>query len=256
MPSGIQQRIRDQYYSRKLSRSSIEDEPELVVARLLVQKGHTALDIGANYGLFAKFLSEAVGRSGRVYSFEPVPTMFQTLSRNLSGSAYSNVTCFGEAVSEGTGRAHIEVPTWEDGSPNFYEASLEGGSTGNTERIMIPTVSIDDFVEREGIEKIDFIKCDVEGHEIAAIKGARRTLETHRPTIFLEVNQSLVDTEHGQAVAGLIASLGYEIHVLDGLAIRKWTPDFPATVNYILFPGKTASVSKGGTMAGATTAAV
>ena len=238
LPAPLQQHLRKRHYLKKLQDAAISDEPELGVVPALVRDGDVVFDIGANFGLFTRFLSEAVGSSGRVFSFEPTPDMFAVLSHSTRQLGMSNVSCCNLALSDHPGRATMSIPIRGDGSRNHYEASLEPGvadQSGEVESFTTEVVTLDGFVESRAIERVDFIKCDVEGHEIAVLRGARKLIARDRPTILLEVNEPLHEPGHGRDVKEFIEGIGYRINTFEE---GRVTPlrDGDVRVNYVLFP--------------------
>jgi len=234
LPGPLQSTIRKRHYLRKLKAASLEDEPELASIALLTKPGDTVVDIGANFGLFTRFLSESVGERGRVYAFEPTPEMFAVLGFVRDRLNLTNTTLWSRALSDRAGSAEIRVPVRDDGTLNLYESTLDAdGGAGPSLAHAIATTTLDAFCEEETISKVDFIKCDVEGHEIAVLNGARETLRRHRPTILLEVNEPLDRAGHGSEVRELVAELGYEIFTYRDGSIAPWSPG-ETFVNYVL----------------------
>lgn len=234
LPLGLQSLLRRFHYARKLRRARLSDEPDLALIGLLTKPGDVVLDIGANFGLFTRFLSESVGDRGRVYAFEPTEDMYVVLAHNCTSLGLKNVRSFRTALSDRCGSSHMHIPQREDGSLNHYEASLaaEGGS-GRT--VVVETCTLDDFCRQQELERIDFIKCDVEGHELEVLAGARRTLRQHRPTLLIEVNEPLDGGGHGSRVLERIRDLDYEVHHLCEGGLRPWKPG-ETNVNYVLKP--------------------
>lgn len=236
LPQSLQQRLRDSHYSSKLRAAKITDEIDLGVIDLVAQPGDTVMDIGANFGLFTRFLSERVGAKGSVFSFEPTETMSRVLNHNVETLKLENVETSAYALSDRKGSAQIKVPLHSDHSPNYYEASLcavEKSDAGEIDTI--ETTTVDAFCDAKALESLSFIKIDVEGHEIAVLNGARITLEKFRPTILLEVNEPLDEEGHGRKVRDLIGFLGYEINVFENGEIRK-REEGEFLVNYVLIP--------------------
>lgn len=124
LPQGLQQRIRDSHYLSKPKSACLTDEVDLGVIAELVKKGDTMMDIGANFGLFTRFLSEQVGEEGKVYSFEPTAAMSRILNHNVDSLNLENVETSSCALSDKVGTAQISMPLHNNHSPNYYEASL------------------------------------------------------------------------------------------------------------------------------------
>ena len=236
MPARIQKGLRKRHYLKKLRDATLDGEPELGVVPVLVSKGDVVFDIGANFGLFTRFLSEAVGTGGQVFSFEPTPDMFAVLSNSSRKLGFGNVRCLNLAVSDHPGQATMSIPIRDDGSRNHYEASLETGANGgDADSFTAEMVTLDGFCEAHHVERVDFIKCDVEGHEISVLRGAREMLAKYRPAILLEVNEPLHVAGHGADVRAVIEEIGYEVSVFDqGRLTPLQAGD--VRVNYVLLP--------------------
>jgi FkbM family methyltransferase len=228
LPDRLQSALRRIHYRRKLARARLTDEPDLAAIGLLTKPGDT---------VFTRFLSESVGANGRVFSFEPTADMFSVLAHNCSQLGLANTSVHRTALSDRTGTSAMVIPVRDDGSLNHYEASLaygnEGGLDGKT--ITVETSTLDDFCAHHGIGKIDFIKCDVEGHELEVLEGARETLLHHRPTLLIEVNDPLDAGGHGSMVLKKVRELGYEALTLQDGSLKAWEPG-EVCVNYVLRP--------------------
>lgn len=235
LPERVQKYLRRLHFRRKLQAARMTDEPDLAVIPLLTKAGDVVFDLGANFGLFTRFLSESVGHGGRVYAFEPTRDMFGVLDSNCRALGLENTVRVCTALSDRTGTAEMVVPQREDGTLNHYEASLDAQASANGRSESVSTSTLDDYCSHHGVERVDFIKCDVEGHELAVLEGARRTLLHHRPTLLLEVNCPLDSGGHGAAVLDMVRSLDYEVHTLTAAGLQAWKPGEVA-VNYVLKP--------------------
>ena len=237
LPDPIQTALRKLHYRRKLQRARLGDEPDLAAIGLLTKPGDFVFDLGANFGLFTRFLSESVGAQGRVFSFEPTGDMFGVLSNNCSRLGLSNTHLFRTALSDHSGVSEMRIPVREDGTLNHYEASLAavGGSSASSKTVSVETRTFDDFCTDHLIDRVDFIKCDVEGHELEVLEGARRTLLHHRPTLLIEVNEPLDAGGHGTRVFEKVREFDYEVLTLSDGQLQPWQPG-QVSVNYILKP--------------------
>lgn len=157
---------------------------EISIFRSLVRKGDTVFDIGANTGQYLCLFSTLVGRDGSVHGFEPIPPTFETLRKNAELHAKSSEVFLNNvAVGEKEGVVKMSVP---DG--RFTEASMaplgEGGQNIDFDNCRV--ITLDDYVKRGGVEKVSLIKCDVEGAELLAMKGAIGLIKRDHPILFLE----------------------------------------------------------------------
>lgn len=167
------------HYANMLRKSSGEEEPELAVLRQVVRPGDYVLDLGANFGRYTYHLSRLVGPSGRVFSMEPIPSTFEVLNSNVHKLGLGNVSCLNQAASDSAGFVRMEVPEYETGWKNFYEARIV--SNGGT----IRCITLDErFI---GLPRLDFIKCDVEGHEFQVLRAAKEVIQKFRPKWLIEI---------------------------------------------------------------------
>ncbi len=237
LPERLLSALRRLHYRRKLAKARLTDEPDLAAIALLTKSGDTVFDLGANFGLFTRFLSESVGTTGRVFSFEPTADMFSVLENNCSHLGLLNTSIHRTALSDRTGVSEMVIPVREDGSLNHYEASLApaeeicaGGKT-----VVVETCTLDDFCAHHSVGNVAFIKCDVEGHELEVLEGARKTLLHHRPTLLIEVNDPLDAGGHGSQVLAKVRELDYEVMTLNNGSLKPWEPG-EVCVNYVLRP--------------------
>ena len=139
-----------------------------------VEAGDVILDLGAFNGNSSIALSRPAGDEGKVYAFEPNPVMQEILARNLTKMNCTNV----EIIPRGAGEAS-----------NVLKFTIKGAASrfdpfGDVD-VQIGTV--DDFVAERGLSKVDFIKLDVEGFEMPALRGATSTIRTFRPKLAISV---------------------------------------------------------------------
>lgn len=154
--------------------------------RSAVRPGTVALDVGANVGSYSVLLGQWVGAGGRVYAFEPAHGVFDGLARHVALNHLQHVVRpVAAAVGDHDGVARLTI------SPTAGESRLAAPSDAGAEE-GVAVVSIDRFCARERIEP-DFIKIDVEGWELAALRGARETIGRRRNTLslFVEMHPSV-----------------------------------------------------------------
>jgi alpha-maltose-1-phosphate synthase len=193
--------------------------------RRSLRPGAVALDIGANLGSYALLFGQWVGSTGRVYAFEPVPEIRAALERHIALNDLTGVVVpVAAAASDATGRAP------------FATSGLHGISRLATAHqpapLAVETITVDEFCAREAIRP-DFIKIDVEGAELAVIRGARNTLRAcgNELTVFVELHPSIwpVSDVTRESFETELASLGLEVEpptdgidpwLLEGVALR------------------------------------
>jgi FkbM family methyltransferase len=187
-------------------------EPENVhVPRLLPQNRRAvALDIGANNGVTTWLLSREFQV---VHGFEPNPQ----LAAELAAAAPRNVRVHQMAVSNKAGEAELLIPVSKGVTLSGW-GSLRGNlfdQFDQIQRVRVPTQTIDSFQ----FETVDFIKIDVEGHEMSVLEGGQKTIERCLPWLVVE---ALGDQQH--EVRAFLKPLGYEEQTLHSLTGRPGSP--------------------------------
>jgi FkbM family methyltransferase len=167
----------------------------------LVPPDAVIFDIGANIGYYSLTLAHQLGSRASFYSFEPNPPTLARFQRHIELNHLSNIHLQNVGLADHEGSAHVV-----ERSDNSGAATLrEGGS--------IQLVTLDGFVERHGVERIDFMKVDIEGFEQKMLAGARRTLARLRPIIQIELNPPAL-AKAGSSVPAVVEELrqaGYQL---------------------------------------------
>lgn len=194
--------------------------PEFRIIAQLMAPGDSAVDLGANFGWFTLFLSRTAGPTGTVFSLEPVPLNFDVLTGIVRALELRNVRCLPYAVSDTDGMRTIAVPAAGVGE-NLYEARVvEDGTAADGHRHAIPSRTMDSLFA-DASERITFVKCDIEGHELACLHGAGRFIERHRPAWLMEVWGDPDDASSaGGKTFAAMRTRGYVPYVLDGERLR------------------------------------
>jgi FkbM family methyltransferase len=170
-------------------------EPELDLIPRAVRAGETALDVGANYGLYSYHLSR-VPRV-RVYAFEPVPFTFRTLKLVARLLGFRGVKLIEKGCSDRAGRIAFTVPVQASGAMAAGQAYIGGRDDtregkekqvrwATTRDVSAEVVALDEFLPN--IEHLSLIKCDIEGAELLCFRGAQRLIGEHLPTVICEIN--------------------------------------------------------------------
>ncbi|MBN1359632.1 MAG: FkbM family methyltransferase [Sedimentisphaerales bacterium] len=172
-----------------------------------LRPGDVFYDIGANGGFLTLLGSKCVGPEGRVFSFEPLPENIRSIRSQLELNATENCAIVEAAVSDR--QSTIAFCGGKDTSTAHIVGTKEAEDGAVV--LSVDTTSLDDFVQRAA--KPDFIKMDVEGAELLALKGARQLLESDRPP------RMLIEF-HGEQLkqdsCALLCEYGYSFHSLDG----------------------------------------
>ena len=235
-PRSTIQFIKKRHYLRLLRTRLSEKEPELRVIRHLIKPGDTVIDIGANVGVYSKILSELVGPDGHVYSIEPFPSTFEILCYNVRKLRLDNVEPVNVAVSDAQRVVTMSLPYDSSGAETHYRASIvtNPAEKGGIETANVQATTIDSrFLSASG--KISFIKCDVEGHELACIKGATKFLARSRPAWLIEVSGEPDNTASAaHDVFKMLHDQGYSAWWYDSGKLRKRRPGDKSTNYFFL----------------------
>lgn len=140
-------------------------EPETV--RLFTSRlrpGLTVLDVGAHIGYFTLLAARGVGTTGKVYAFEPLPDNNRLLRRNVDANGFTaTVTVIDRAVTDQADHVRLHNSGRDAGTATLY---TEGGTA-----IDVETISLDGWASEQEWPRIDLIKMDIEGAEVAALRG-------------------------------------------------------------------------------------
>ncbi|AMA49679.1 MULTISPECIES: FkbM family methyltransferase [Flavobacterium] len=177
-------------------------EPELLLIHQLLQEDSIFVDIGTNKGIYL-YQAEKKIKTGKIFGFEPNESLVHYIQ-----PLFPKIKLFPLAVSSKTGTSILHIPKKENGLQDT-RASLENMGD-EVEKIEIKTITLDDWVSQNKIEKLDVVKIDVEGHEFDTIKGSKKVLEKLRPTFIIEI-----ELRHAhyriQEIFDFINSFDYEV---------------------------------------------
>ena len=192
---------------------ALSDRNERRILRQLIEPGMTVLDVGANIGIYTEFLAKLVGSSGRVVAFEPEQQNVERL--RTATQAYRQVEVVHAAVSDVSGSLKLYVADDLNVDHRSYAPAEERAC------VEVRAVSIDDFVAAQ--DHVDLIKMDIQGAELAALRGARRLLTSDSPALLLEYWPYGLRSagEDPQALLTELESLGYRIRTIEDLPVPE-----------------------------------
>jgi FkbM family methyltransferase len=202
LPVPWQHELRRVYFSREIKRRRfMTDEKEFALLDSFLGPGDWALDIGANVGHYTLRMAELVGPKGRVVAVEPVPDTFALLAANARLFRHENVSLLNIAASDRVAAVGIAIPQFADGLTNYYQARL----TATDDGLNVLALPIDALT----LPAVRLVKIDVEGHEMAVLRGMRALLERDHPVLIVETgSHETVDVlgDFGYAVERLAGS--------------------------------------------------
>lgn len=188
------------FYRRRIAQEARAGEPELALLAELAPRGGTAIDIGANQGIFA-FALAAI--ADRVVAIEPNPDYAWFARWMLRGRAEVREL----AISDRPGRASFYVPLSDEGMALHFAGSLKRTHTQfrHNKSYEVEVRTLDEL----GFGDVRFIKADVEGSEREVLDGARATIARDRPVMLLEL-LSGTHADPGAYTAAICESFGYD----------------------------------------------
>lgn len=180
---------------------------EARLIELLLDAGEVFWDIGANIGYFSLVAAAALKNSGQVVAFEPGKKAYERLRENVSLNPFNNILTYQVAVTDTEGEAVLYLTDdFADSSANLYHAG-----TAQTRQEVCPTVSLDKFQPDQGLPSPNFLKIDVEGAELAVLRGAARIIAHGLPLFLMEMeekNLAAAGTSRAE-IQKLLAASGY-----------------------------------------------
>ncbi|MBV8225053.1 MAG: FkbM family methyltransferase [Verrucomicrobia bacterium] len=178
----------DRWVALQAHRLKLMGAAEFEFFRTCAQPGSHIVDVGANQGLYTLALSRQVSQ-GRVYAFEPDPTLFATLKENVQRNCAQNVILFNAAAASRSAELFFRP-----GRFNRGDNRIVGDKLASSGAIQVNAVRLDDVIPHEGI---DLLKIDVQGYEMEVIQGAHQLMRANQNLlIFFEF------WPHGLTLAG------------------------------------------------------
>jgi len=209
-------------------------EPELKLIPHALKPGESALDIGANYGMYCYHLSRAAGPTGKVFGFEPIPFTFNVLSKVRRLLRLKNVQIFNHGCSNVPGEVEFNIPLQDSGGVSAGLAHIgtrqddhPGKETQvrwkSTRSVRANLIRLDDFLADKSLGDLTLVKCDTEGAELLVFKGAAGLLERYKPTVILEINPWYMEGFgfRVEELTELFAQYGYQLYRLVGEGHNK-----------------------------------
>lgn len=203
------------------------ERAELNLLNRLLSEESVFVDIGANFGLYSLVASQKITNSGKVICFEPFPKNYAALKKNISLNSKSNIISENIALGDKKDELSLYYQPNEKNlgivSANFME---------NSKTIEVDVMSLDEYVNENGIDKIDFIKIDVEGFENQVIVGMKKTLELFSPMILIEIfDEGSINSNHHNA-HDYLTRIGYSKYYIDDFGNLSSENTNPNRKNY------------------------
>ena len=187
-----------------------------------LKPGDVVFDLGAYSSLTSIAFAKAVGPTGRVLALEPDPMNFKASQYNVESNrrfnGLDNITLIPAAVADQPGVLKLS----SEGAMGSPLTSIVGKHRGTV--VDVECVTLADLVRSHGIERVDFIKIDIEGSELLVLLGAGEFLARHRPRLIIEPHY--IDGKiTSEAIKPFLEGLGYSCEIIDqpGLSLPLLT---------------------------------
>ena len=186
----------------------------------LLRSGYTCVDIGANLGYFSLPMSKIVGEGGKVYSVEPVQAFREVLEANLRRFSASNVEVMPYALGENDGEEVAMATPIVDGVVRHGRTEIvdsdKGGGNIHAKHTAVMRRPQSLFSQ---LDRLDFIKCDVEGYETKIMPQLLPLVRSFRPLMEIEIDP----VEHKREIIAVLSEEGYSPFFLDGWKLSAFS---------------------------------
>ncbi|MBN1567276.1 MAG: FkbM family methyltransferase [Acidobacteria bacterium] len=176
------------------------------------KNGDIVVDAGARIGTFSAKISAAVGETGRIIAIEPESRSFACLQKNITANCLHNVIPIQKALW--SGKQSMRLYLSADGSAHSAFCDAFYGSTG--ESVPVEAEALDNILESLGIGAADFIKMDIEGAEVEALKGMRNTLKSY-PEMAIAAYHPVKGFFAHTVITPQLEQLGFTTSFADGI---------------------------------------
>ncbi len=158
------------------------EDSELLFMKSILKDGSIFIDIGANIGLYSLIASKLVKENGNIYAFEPYPKNRKVFNENITLNNFKNITVESFAITD----KESEITLFYN-NENANLGMVSAYITDSDNALKVKTISLDSYVKKQQITKIDFIKLDIEGGEYTALLGMQNVLANFSPILMIEI---------------------------------------------------------------------
>lgn len=214
-------------------------DKELFLLADFVPPGGVFVDVGAAGGAQTLLASRLVGPTGHVVAIEARPGSARVLRgwRNLLRR--DNVTVLATALGSAPGSFELRVPLiptrTHTADDRRDDSTLLSRLPARTRAVGVTTLDL--VVASQGLERVDFVKVDVEGGEMEVLRGAVATIDQHRPVLLLEVFEPFLQPEtSAPELFAWLTVRGYRAHVFSDDGLEPVETTVPGEYNYLFVP--------------------
>jgi FkbM family methyltransferase len=249
------------FRARRRNRTWAKHEPETPYLADLLSGAPVCLHVGASDGRHSYVMTQ-VAPKARIYAFEPSAFAFEVLKTCMAWHRIDRqVTPIHAAVADKPGELLLVTPKKTSGRMGrayayITDAPPEGRARPDLddqgmEVQPTPVVTLDAFCEARGIERVDFIRMDIEGAELKALMGAVGILDRDCPHVLLEIHPAMLKARFGasgEAVLDLFRDRGYRMFALNGDRLEERTTlveDLPWKDYFFIHPARAGRLPDG-----------
>jgi FkbM family methyltransferase len=213
------------------------EEQEMALLPTLLKPEDTCIDIGANFAYYTVRLARLCPK-GKVVAYEPIPSTFKIADKIIKKEGASNVRLYNLGVGEKAATLVFELPLQEIGTPSAGQAHMTGRDNKESqdkgmytftkmEKVSCQVVALEEHLS--DLERLDFVKIDIEGAELFALKGMKKLLDKFQPMILIELCAPFMKG-FGYTTADLVnlmKSHGYALYKTDTKGKLQKLNDLP-----------------------------
>ncbi len=185
--------------------------------------GYTFVDVGANIGFFSMVAASKVGKTGKVYSFEPNPSNCDLIRMSTEINGYGEIVeLHSAAVAEAKGELNFTIPGIDS---NGRVVNSDEVARGAVETLIVQAVTLDDVLG--SVPRIDLMKIDIEGAEARAWRGMQTIIQHHQPRIVFEFSPILLQHTSGVDPAEFLEEVQatYDLFIIAPEGVIASKPD-------------------------------
>jgi FkbM family methyltransferase len=170
-----------QYVDRMIALHGFFEFATTNLVHRFIKPGMRIMDVGANMGYYTMLFAQQIGQEGLIWAFEPVTEYRDQIKWHLEHNGFTNRVCLLDfGLSNQTDELHMQI--YSQGA-SFYRGYFPPPI--RTETVYLH--KLDDIVDEQlKLDRLDFVKVDVDGHECYVLEGARQTLKKFKPVMVIE----------------------------------------------------------------------
>jgi|SRR5450432_2133037 len=210
------------------------DYQDIYFLQNLVHPGDQCIDIGAHLGYFTIELSRLAGSDGHVYAIEPMSKFYNTLKGLLADKKIKNVSLGQRAMGADTEFVEMGIPKVNKVKKFAYARVIKSSTfLEYVESEQVKNITGDEFFAH--LQSVDFIKCDVEGLELAVFQTFQKIIQKHKPIILCELG----DPQDRRKLLDLLSPFTYKLFYLENKKLKPLEPESairPISHNHYFIP--------------------